>query len=393
MGTNFNVGSFFSSGNNGSSNFLADYASIKSGSYKRLMKSYYGMGSSSSTSATGKSGSSGGYVLDKILEERRNPKVSKEAQEANENLTTGLSNLNKSVSALRNEGTFTDTQNGQSAADKVVSAVKAYVSDYNDVVSSSKRSTMSNKAAHVANMMKSTKENAEKLAEIGVTINRDGTLKVNEGKLKAAGTSKVQELFSPKDSLSYGSMIASRAQFAGITGSTSSKDDTKTESTTGSSAAALKKDSTALASAELYEKMKDKDGNVTDKYDVDKILATAKSFVSNYNSMLDAAKTSSNSGVSSNVAQIKEKTANNANALKQFGISLDAKGQMKIDEETFKKADMSQVQKFFKNYGSSIATNASLVDYYMTTRASATSGYTAAGAYNVGGSSRYADSI
>ena len=334
MGTNFNVGSFFSSGNNGSSNFLADYASIKSGSYKRLMKSYYGIGSSSSTSATGKSGSSGGYVLDKILEERRNPKVSKEAQEANENLTTGLSNLNKSVSALRNESTFTDTQNGQSAADKVVSAVKAYVSDYNDVVSSSKRSTMSNKAAHVANMMKSTKENAEKLAEIGVTINRDGTLKVNEGKLKAAGTSKVQELFSPKDSLSYGSMIASRAQFAGITGSTSSKDDTKTESTTGSSAAALKKDSTALASAELYEKMKDKDGNVTDKYDVDKILATAKSFVSNYNSMLDAAKTSSNSGVSSNVAQIKEKTANNANALKQFGISLDAKGQMKIDEET-----------------------------------------------------------
>ncbi len=393
MGTNFNVGSFFSSGNNGSSNFLADYASIKSGSYKRLMKSYYGMGSSSSTSATGKSGSSGGYVLDKILEERRNPKVSKEAQEANENLTTGLSNLNKSVSALRNESTFTDTQNGQSAADKVVSAVKAYVSDYNDVVSSSKRSTMSNKAAHVANMMKSTKENAEKLAELGVTINRDGTLKVNEGKLKAAGTSKVQELFSPKDSLSYGSMIASRAQFAGITGSTSSKDDTKTESTTGSSAAALKKDSTALASAELYEKMKDKDGNVTDKYDVDKIFATAKSFVSNYNSMLDAAKTSSNSGVSSNVAQIKEKTANNANALKQFGISLDAKGQMKIDEETFKKADMSQVQKFFKNYGSSIATNASLVDYYMTTRASATSGYTAAGAYNVGGSSRYADSI
>lgn len=393
MGTNFNVGSFFSSSNNGNSNFLADYASIKSGSYKRLMKSYYGTGSSSSTSATGKNGKSGGYVLDKILEERRNPKVSKEAQEANENLTAGLSSLNKSVSALRNDSTFTDTQNGQSAADKVVSAVKAYVSDYNDVVSSSKRSTMSNKASHVANMMKSSKENADKLAEIGVTINYDGTLQVNEGKLKAAGTSKVQELFSPKDSMSYGSMIASRAQFASITGGTVSKDNNKTETTTGSSAAALKKDSSALASAELYEKMKDKDGKVTDKYDVDKIFATAKSFVNNYNGMLDAAKTSSNSGVTSNVAQIKEKTANNASALKKFGISVDAKGQMSIDEDTFKKADMSQVQRFFKNYGSSISTNASLVDYYMTTQASAASGYTAAGAYNVGGSSRYADSI
>lgn len=394
MSANFNVGGLFqssSSGNGGSSNFLADYASIKSGSYRRLMKSYYGTGYSSSTTATG-SKSSSGYVLDKILEERKNPKVSEEVKEANENLTTGISSLTKSVAALRNDNTYTSTQNGQSAADKVISAVKAYVSDYNDVVSSSKRSTMTNKAAHVASMMKSSTANADKLAEIGININSDGTLRVNEGKLKAAGISKVQELFSPKDSMSYGSVIASRVQFAGI-GSTTATDSKETNKTTGSSAAALKADSSALASDALYEKVKDKDGNDTGKYNIDKILATAKSFVTNYNDMLDAAKTSGNSGVTSNVAQIKEKTANNAYALKQFGISVDAKGQMKIDEDTFKNADMSQVKKFFKNYGATIATNVSLVDYYMTTQASAASGYTASGAYNVGGSSRYADSI
>lgn len=54
---------------------------------------------------------------------------------------------------------------------------------------------------------------------------------------------------------------------------------------------------------------------------------------------------------------------------------------------------MSEVQKFFKDYGSSIASNASLVEYYMTTQANAASGYTAAGEYNVQGSSRYADMI
>ena len=66
---------------------------------------------------------------------------------------------------------------------------------------------------------------------------------------------------------------------------------------------------------------------------------------------------------------------------------------MTIDEDTFKKSDMSQVQKFFKDYGSSIATNASLVDYYSTTKANTASGYTAAGAYNVQGSSRFVDAI
>lgn len=66
---------------------------------------------------------------------------------------------------------------------------------------------------------------------------------------------------------------------------------------------------------------------------------------------------------------------------------------MKIDEDTFKKADMSKVQEFFKDYGSSIATNASLVDYYMTTQANAANSYTAGGAYNVQGSSRYTGTV
>ncbi|MDE7248699.1 MAG: hypothetical protein K2N82_02195, partial [Lachnospiraceae bacterium] len=146
-------------------------------------------------------------------------------------------------------------------------------------------------------------------------------------------------------------------------------------------------------SDKLYEKVKDKDGNETDKYDIDKIFATAKSFVNNYNGMFDAGESSSNSGVLANLSYIREKTARNADALKQFGINVDSKGKMSINEDTFKKSDMSKVQAFFKDYGSSIATNASLVDYYMTTQANASSGYTSDGAYNVQGNARYADTM
>lgn len=372
----------------GNTNFLADYASLKSGSYGRLMKAYYGSGSSSSSVSSGSKAQTNN-VLERILEERRNPKVSEDVKEANANLTAGIPTLKNTVSTLQNDNTYTDTQNGQSATEKVASAMKNFVSQYNDVVNAAKQSTLSNKTAYIANMMKTTKANADKLSEIGVTVNANGTLQFNEATMKSAGISKVQEMFSSKDSMSYGSTVMSRLQFAGI--ATGATDSTDKENTAGSSASSLKADGEALASDKLYEKIKGKDGKET--YDIDKILSTAKSFVSNYNSMFDTAESSTNSGVLANLAKIREKTAQNADALKQFGFSVDEKGRMKLDEDVFKKSDMSKVQKFFKDYGSSIATNASLVDYYTTTKANAANSYTAAGAYNVQGSSRFADFI
>ncbi|MDE5803122.1 MAG: hypothetical protein K2I22_09440 [Lachnospiraceae bacterium] len=384
-----------SGGSLGNLNFLSDYTSIKNGSYGKLMKAYYGSSQSSSVSATSTSSAEStsksrtSNMLDRILEEKRNPKVSKDTQEANAKLTSGLSNLNTSLSTLRKDGTYTDTANGKSAADKVVSAVKAYVSDYNDVVSAAKGSTLTSKTAYVANMMSSTAANADKLAEIGITVNSNGTIDLDEGALKKAGVDKVQELFSAKNVTSYGSAVASRVQFAGATSGTgSASSSTETSSAAASSAASLKADGKALASDSLYEKVKE-----TGKYDIDKIFATAKSFVSNYNSMFDTAESSSNSGVLANLSYIREKTASNADALKQFGINVNAKGRMTIDEDTFKNSDMSKVQRFFQNYGSSVASNASLVDYYMTTQANAANGYTSDGGYNVQGNARYASAV
>lgn len=384
-----------SSGGMGNLNFLSDYASIRNGSYGKLLKTYYNKAKDSGTEASS-SQSSSRSVLDKILEEKKNPKVSKDVQEANANLTSGLSTMKNTVAALQSDKTYTDTANGQSAKDKVVSAMKAYVSDYNDVLKAARGSTLTNKTAYVANMMSNTAANADKLSEIGVTVNKDGTLSLSAEKLKATDVSKVQELFSADDIMSYGSVISSRVQFAGGasgTGSTGSTSNTGTDNTVASGAASLKEDSKALASDELFAKMKDKYGNETDQYDISKIFATAKSFVNNYNKMFDAAESSSNSGVVANLSYIREKTARNEEALKQFGISVDQKGRMKIDEATFKKSDMAEVQKLFKEYASSIGTNVSLVDYYMTTQANAASGYTADGGYNVQGSARYAGMV
>lgn len=382
-----------SSGGMGNLNFLSDYASIKNGSYGKLMKAYYGPGQSSNTSSGG-TGRSSYNILEKLEQEKRNPKVSKDIQEANSNLTSGLGTLKNSIAKLQSEDTYTDTDNGQSAADKVVSAVKSFVTDYNKVVTAAKGSNLVSQTAYVTNMMSATSANADRLAEIGIKVNAKGTLDLNEAKLKEADISKVQEMFSSGDIMSYGSRLASRVQFANTasTSSTNKTDNTSTGSgtdktQTATGAAGVKADGKALASADLYKKVTDKDG-VTG-YDISKIFGTVKSFVNNYNSMLKTAESSTNSGVIANLSYIRQKTAQNADPLKQFGISVDGKGRMTVDEGTFKKSDMSQVQKFFKDYGSSVAGNASLVDYYMTTQANAANGYTAAGGYNVQGSSGY----
>lgn len=389
--------SISSGGGMGSQNFLSDYASIKNGSYGKLLKSYYSMDRDSGTTASGKKSESKS-VLDKILEERKNPKISKEVEEANANLTAGIAKLKGSVTTLQSDKTYAD---GQNVSDKIVTAMKNFVTDYNNVVTSAKRSTLESKTAYVANMMSSTSANADKLSELGVTIKADGTLQLNEKKLKEAEASKVQELFSKDDIMSYGSKISSRIEFANsasggnTTNGTEGTDSTDSEDSSSSisGAASLKADGKTMASDELYAKIVDKDGNDTGKYDIEKIFAAAKSFVKSYNSMLDSAESSTNSGVLANLSQIRKKTADNADILKQFGITVNNKGRMEINADTFKKSDMSQVQNFFRDYGSSVATNASLVDYYMTTQASAANGYTAAGAYNVQGSARYADFV
>lgn len=388
---NFWNGNSLYGSNNSSTNLYSLFSernAIKNGTYKKLLKSYYSSLEENSGSATSTSKRRGqNNIIDKLLKEKMYPTVSKETQEANTNLTNGIGSLKSSISTLQSENTFEDTENGKTASEKVVSAMKSYVNNYNNVVTASKSSTLSNKTAYVANMMSTTSKFEKELGEIGVMLKSDGTLQLDETKLKNTDLSKVQKLFSTDNIQSYGSTIASRVKFAGggtstTTGTTNdstSTDDKKPASS--STAAALKTDGETLASSELFAKIKDQDGN--EAYDIKKILSTAKSFVNNYNTMFDKAESSSNSGVLSNLSYIRNRTANNTKALKEFGISVDKKGRLSIDEETFQKADMSKVQDFFKDYGSYVASNASRVDYYMNTKANAASGYTSKASYNI----------
>ena len=380
---NYGTSTNSNTGFSGLSSMLSDYSAIKNGSYGKLLKSYYNVKNDTSASGTG---SSSKTTLEKLLEEKRNPTVSKEVANANASLSQGISDLSSSVRALQKNSTYETAASGQSVQDKTVSAVKNFVDDYNDVVSSAKKSTNASLTSNVASMMKSTTANKDALAEIGITVNHDGTVSLNEKKLKSADVSKVQELFSANDKNSYGSQISAKAIGSGnYTSAVKETDSVQTKQDTNTSALGLKNDGQKLASADLFAKVKTKDasGNETEQYDVSKITDTAKSFVDNYNKMLQSAKSSKNSGVVSNLNSIQTKTKDNEAALNSIGISRKTDGTLSLDEDKFKNSDMSQVQKAFKNYGSSVSVNASLVNHYMTTQADASSGYASNGTYNI----------
>lgn len=138
------------------------------------------------------------------------------------------------------------------------------------------------------------------------------------------------------------------------------------------SATDLKKSTDALMATgtkSLFKttETKGEDGKVTKTYDTDKIYKAVSRFVKDYNNLIDTTNKSSVSGVKNNVRSLTATTTGNETLLKAIGITVKADNKLSIDEDTFKKADMSKVEALFKgntSYGYQVGLRTSLIDYY-----------------------------
>lgn len=204
----FDFGSFFGGGSNssggliGSFNF-SDYNSIKNGSYRRLVKSYY---------AKDKIESEGTKA------EKSKDKDTKKITKVDNRDTTGLSKMKResdalvaSVDALDNKELWTMT-NGKYDVDKITDAVKSFVNGYNKTISQSLKVTNADVSQQISNMESMTSTMAKTLSKVGITMGADGKLVVNEDKLKGLNMNDVKELFD--GSHSYASQIQKFAQNA-----------------------------------------------------------------------------------------------------------------------------------------------------------------------------------
>ena len=83
----------------------------------------------------------------------------------------------------------------------------------------------------------------------------------------------------------------------------------------------------------------------------------------------------------------------NAAKLSGFGITKSGNNNLTFNEDVFREADMDAVRSFFNDFGTGMATNASLVNHYMETQADSSNTYGSDGSYTVNGTSTYTDTM
>ncbi len=180
------------------SNFLADYASIKNGSYGKLMKAYY----SETASDTVKS------ITKNKTTSSVSTALSKEETKEYAKLETTTDALKESADALLNKALY-EEKNEDKDEDKLYQAVNSFVADYNAVLKAAENTTDGTVLRRVESMKTNTASMEKTLASVGITIGEDASLSMDKAAFDKAALSKVKSLFQGNGS--YGYQISAQA--------------------------------------------------------------------------------------------------------------------------------------------------------------------------------------
>lgn len=203
------VGGSVSAGNS----ILADYASIRSGSYHRLLKAYYSKEDNSALSDIVDSSTATSKDSAKKLANIENAGESlKESADAL--ITRGTNNVFKQETVKAEDG----TQKTGYRTEEIYKRVNAFIEDYNNLVEVTEDSNTASVARASAQMINLTNANERLLEDVGITINKDDTLTIDKDAFLKADMNKVKSLFNGTGSYGYNvevkaSMIDYYAQY------------------------------------------------------------------------------------------------------------------------------------------------------------------------------------
>ena len=91
-----------------------------------------------------------------------------------------------------------ETTNDEDIDDSTRASIEAFVETYNNAITSGKKSGDRETNRYIRQLNTLSKKHADELEDIGITINHDGTLKINKELLKTADKTKAQSLLSPE---------------------------------------------------------------------------------------------------------------------------------------------------------------------------------------------------
>lgn len=202
---NFNISSFFKNSNSGvmGSFDFSEYAAVKNGSYRKLVKAHYKNQNdaiSTKKDKTDKTDKSDVVKKYSAVNDRDKTGLTKMKKEAD--------SLKSAASALNDTDLFKET-NGSVDMDKITSAVKSFAKAYNSAIDQTgevSSDSVSTQASFMKNLSK-TMSNA--LSKVGVTVGTDGKMTVDEDTLKKADVKDMKNLFTGKHS--YAAQVADHA--------------------------------------------------------------------------------------------------------------------------------------------------------------------------------------
>lgn len=180
---------------------LSEYASIRSGSYGKLMRSYFSM---DSTKGTSKSDDSTKNTIEDLATTTSTSKDSTKTLAAIESDAKELTDSAKALYTRSNNKVFTKDSGGSYDTDKIYKAVNRFADDYNSMLDTAGKSSTNRISRSVSSMKNETSYNEKPLKEIGITVDeKTGKLSVDETTFKSADTEKIKNLFNGTGSYAY----------------------------------------------------------------------------------------------------------------------------------------------------------------------------------------------
>lgn len=342
------AGSGSSGGFDGSS-LLTDYAAIKNGSYGKMMKSYYAK------------------LKTEEGEEDEKTSASKTKKVKDSSSASAASALYKSASKL---GTLNYDDHSEENVQKITDAVSSFIKDYNSLMKSGAKSDNSTVQKQTDALYNSYYSNYKLFAKIGITMNSDRTLSLDEDSFKKgftddsgrAGT--VKTLFGGIGSFADKAVdrasriyraagdgetvTSSKAKYAGSTGSSSSGTSKTSSSSSDKEVSKTVEDPASAASASTLYKSLEKLGSMDITNDnKDSVYDAFSTFVKDYNALIKNTNNSKNSNVINQANYLKSLVSGNKSAFSRMGVTVNSDKTLSIDETQFKESDMGNVKNLF----------------------------------------------
>lgn len=154
---------------------LGDYAAIKNGSYKKLLKAYY------------------------AKQDAEKSAISSDAMKNSSLVKSSADALKKSANALNNEALWEKKEDYD--WDAITKAVKSFVDDYNSLVKLAGNSDSKDVLRNAVWMTGMTESNDNLLSKAGITVGKGNQMELNEDILKKADISTLKTLFTGHNSL------------------------------------------------------------------------------------------------------------------------------------------------------------------------------------------------